>query len=784
MKVARLTSLVLLISMLLVGCVDPGYDYNIIFGDDVKLEDGQGLSDGTNPFGEKGLYEDPEVEIDGVREAEYDYPSGSGRHLVYSSETETTYVSIYKGERGIYFLFECEDDCLSALNVEDINLVTAQSDSVELYVDAYGTGGSQRGNNQHEFRVTASGRIYSYLTGFVARVFTYGTLNDHTDVDTGFNVEGYISYSVLGNGVDKNTPTSFAFARVTKTGNKGYVWHGNVDPQVPDNYLILNTDNKFYTLQNCPTSGTVSGRLLDVHGEPVGGAKVSAEGYKTVYTGSDGSYSLDISNCTGDVSVGFSKKGYLDNSVTIKKSELRTASGGMLTLGDSLFLAESEADYSTTLRGTLTERDGKTPIANATVSANGASTTTDENGKYTLPASLHGYTGEIAFSAGGHIPYTKKIGILDVAINGETDLGTSNLDEDAGDSIDFGSASSDTATARIVRGEDSFKLVLKTASVMDLLNSPGSNFEVFIDTKDSCTMHKRDSGDYLFVLQYADTGVLSSTCYGGGTVNTRDIVTSYGRINELYYVEADIPYSVIGVDKDEVFGLYFGIKCNYNWTGMYDTGGDYIPAEATINYYRLGADSKIFLGSCNSDPASALSFKDIGQIGSYTQSANTVKYDVSYARESDYVMLRFKLVDNGLAITDQRHSINIYFDMNCSADKTSCDSSCHHIVIYPGRPVSTYRDWDTNTGNYSTKKYYESDFEGGKWAYLWDDTIYVKLDTAIFGGSSENSVGFGVAMWNDGIGANSILSKDGHICSLDVPNRYFIVDSLGAISIK
>ena len=781
MKVLRLVSLILLLSMLLVSCGDP--TYNVVVDDDIKIEDGNELTDGTDPFGDKGLYEDPEVEIDGIREAEYDYPNGSGKYLVYSSETETTYVSIYKGERGIYFLFECEDDSLSALNVEDINLVTAQSDSIELYVDAYGAGGTKRGNNQHEFRVTASGRIYSYLTGFVARVFTYGTLNYHNDVDTGFNVEGYISYAVLGEGVDKNTPTSFAFARVTKTGNKGFVWHGKVDPQIPDNYLILNNDNKFYTLHDCPTSAVVEGRLLDAKGNPVVGAKVTAEGYKTVYTGSDGSYSLDIVNCTSDLSINFTKKDYLENNVTIEKAELRGARDGVLKLGDSLFLPEAEASYTTTLKGVVTERDGKTPIANALVEANGTSVRTDSNGAYSFEARLHGYTGKVNISADGHIPYTKNLGILDVAIGGVTDLATSNLDEDLGDSISFGHKNTDTAEARVVRGEDSFKIVLKSESVMNPSDMPGSNFEVFVDTKSSCIMHKRDSSDYLFVFQYADAGVVSATRYGGGSVDTRSIKTTYGRINELYYVEVDIPYSVVGVSKDEVFGLYFGIKCNYVWTGMYDHKGDYIPAEATINYYRLDANSNIFAGSCNELPAKDLTFKEIGQIGNFSSNPNTVKYDVSYARAEGYVMLKFELVDNGLTMTQQGHSLNIYFDMNANSNKTAKDASNYHLTIYPGRAVSVYSGWDTNTGKYSTKKYYESDTDK-TWAYLYGNTIYVKIDTAVFGGDSANNIGFAVGMWHDLVGANSILAMNGKYCSLDNPDGYFIVNTAGDISIK
>ncbi len=777
MKAIKLVSLILLISILLVGCSTT--EYNIIFGDDIKLEEGKELTDGTDPFAEKGLYEDPEVEIDGVRESEYDYPTGSGRHTVYTSETETTYISIYKGERGIYFLFECDDDCLSCLNVEDINLVTAQSDSVELYVDTYGAGGTQRENNQYEFRVTASGRIYSYLTGFVARVFTYGTLNDHNDTDQGFNVEGYISYSVLGDDVDKNTPTSFAFARVTKTGNMGFVWHGDVDPQVPNNYLILNGDNKFYTLESCPTSGVINGSLIDVHGDPVVGAKVAAEGYKTVYTDSEGNYSLDVTNCTSDIKVSFSKKEYIDNSVNVKKVDLRNAKNNTLDIGSSLFLAEAEADYATTIKGTITERDGTTPIANALVEVNGATTRTDSNGNYSLEAKLSGYNGKVTFSADNHLSYTKNLGILDVNINGTTALGSASLDESAGSSIDFGRASSDYATARLVRGEDSFKIVLKTESQMDIL--PGSNFEVFIDTKDSCPMNKRDATDYLFVFQYADEGVYSSTCYGGGSVNTRNIATKYGRLNELYYVEVDIPYSVIGVEKDETFGLYFGIKCNYVWTGMYDHGGDYIPAEATINYVRFDANSKLFDGSCNTEPATDLTFKQINRIGDYGEK-EAVKYDVSYARADGYVMLKFDLVE-GLAMTDQKHSINIYFDMSCDGDKSSRDPDCYHLVIYPSRAVSVYNGWDGAKGQESSTKYYESDSDA-VWAYLYGDTIYVKLDTAIFGGESNANIGFGLGMWNDVVGSNSILSMNGITCSFDNPTHYFVVDSDGNISIK
>lgn len=763
------------------GCADKA-KYNYILGNGIVVDNGKRPTEGADPFSNKGIYADPEVEIDGIRESQYDYPTGSGKHLVYSSETETTYVSLYKGKRGIYYLFECEDDCLSTLNVEDINLVTAQSDSVELYVDTYGSGGKTRGSNQFEFRVTASGRIYSYLTGFVARVFTYGTLNDHTDVDRGFNVEGYISYSVLGDDVDENTPTSFAFARVTKTGNKGYAWHGNFDPQIPDNYLTLGRDNKFYTQETCPVNGTISGKLTDANNQAVVGAKVSADGYKTVYTNKDGEYSLDITNCTGDVKVNFSKKDYLDNQIIVEKKDLRLAKNNTVDLGTSLFLAANAATYTTTIKGTVTERDGVTPIKNATISVSDYSAKTADDGSYTLDAELYGYSNLLTFGAENHLDYSRNLEVSDVNIGSTTDLSTINLDENYGSSIDFGRKASDTATARIVRGEDSFKVVLKTESVIDLNQVPGSNFEVFADTKESCSMNKRDDTDYLFVFQYADEGVLQATNYGGAAVNTRSIKTTYGKINELYYVEADIPYSVINVSKDEVFGLYFGIKVNYVWTGMYDAHGDYIQAEATVNYVRLDENSQLFTGSCNTQPATDLNFNAVGRIGEFS-GKTTQQYDVSYARRGGLVMLKFDLVDNGQTMTSLSHSINVYVDMNASASKTKKDAFNYHISIYPGRPISVYTGWDVAANKESSTKHYEIDSQN-TWAYIYKNSIYVKLDVSIFGGDETNAIGFAAGMWHDGAGENSILSYNGKTCDFEIPGKYFIVDAAGNMSIK
>ncbi len=773
-KVLKRFLWILPLALFLAGCSQTTTIYDLVFGEETVIKDGEKVKDDVDPFGNKGLYTDPELKLDGVRDEAYDYPTGSGRHLVYASETETTYVSIHKGEKAIYFLFECEDDSLSTLNVEDINLVTAQSDSVELYVDAYGTGGQKRGSNQYEFRVTASGRIYSYLTGFVANVFTYGTVNDHTDVDQGFNVEGYISYAVLGEDVNKNTPTSFAFARVTKTGNRGYKWNGEIDPQIPDNYLVLHKDNKFYKLNDCPLTGAIRGNLVDLAGNPVAGAKVSAKGIKTTYTNSKGEYALEFENASDDFEIEYSKSNYLTYSKRVSKADIRLALNNEFDLGNTIFLSLSEASYQTTISGKVTERDGKTPIANALVELNHATTKTDSNGNYTLFSDCNGYSNVISYSEAQHLTYQANLGIATVNVGGTTELSSVQLDEGFGDVIGFGNSIVGFATARVVRGEDAFKVVLKTEANMESSEAAASYFELFIDTKESNGMDMRNATDYLFCLGYREKGVVNITNYGGKSTNESGIKTTYGRINDLYYVEADIPYNKIGITKEEIFGLYFGIKNNYNWAGMYDQKGAYIQAEATINYVRLDKASKFFKGSCNTLPFEELNYTDLGIIGNLAASFETVGYTVSYAKAQDYVMLKLELLDNGVGMLDQGHSLNIYLDMNCSASKSNRDQNCYHISLYPGKPVSYYNGFDVKTNKESTTKKYELNAVE-TWTYLYDNTIYIKISNSIFTGEQGN-IGFAVGLYHDTLNKNSFLTVNNKPVDFNRPSTYFIVD--------
>lgn len=764
--------ILILIGLLFTSCSNQS-SYIYSYEEDApSINEGQRQTSGEDPFDNIGLYKDPELKIDGKIDEQYYYPTGSGRLDVYLGGNENTYVYLYKGERAIYFIFEAFDDDISTLNVEDTNICTAQSDSVELYVDTYGAGGKKRGNNTYEFRMTAGGRVYSYLTGFVSKVFLDGTNNNHKDVDKAFYVEGYISYDVLGNDVNKNTPTSFAFARVTKTGNKGYVWHGKVDPQIPNNYEILYTDNKMYTLDKCPLDVELSGNILSTDGKPIPNVIIS-NNENSVFSDANGYYSLSLGNVKDDINLIYRKNSYLTYKKLVTKHELRLNHKMVL---DQTLLSNQQETYKTTLKGKLLQRDNLTPISRGLVSINETSTYTDEQGNYSFIASCKGYENKIIYQANEFEEYNKTLNFEQIKINQITELDNVILDENKGSTLTFGDAKiTGNAISRIVRNDKSFKIVLKTEND---LTQEGTYFEVFIDTKSSAGFNKRDETDYRFDISY-DNGIFDYTNYGNKKISLTNSKTSSGRINELYYVEVDFAYSDLDITSQDIIGLYFGFKYEYVWSGMYNNG-KYIPAENPRNYYRLGLDSKIYRGSTNyiEDEANKVF---INQIGNYSNKLDALKYNVYYKKDNDGILLIFELLDNK-NLLDQAHSFNIYYDMNYSKTKNNCDSSCGRIYLYPGSPVSCRSTYKNNGEEDLASMVYEESIDED-WTSFYDNKVFVKLSYSMLGGNKNNTIGLAIGMYNDEAGKNDWLKYNNTEPNCDKPNTFIKISSAGEISI-
>lgn len=774
LRLIRLILVVLMVACIMTACSQKDVQYNFIDNDSLLTEGERDDATGGE-FDNIGIYTDPELEIDGVRDEEYDYPTGSGRHEVYIEGNEQTYVSIYKGESAIYFLFECKDEYLSALTVEDINISTAQSDSVELYLSTYGLGGKTMTSTDYEFRVSVASRVYSYLTGFVAKVFTYGTVNDGTDIDEGFNVEGYISYSVLGADVDKYTPTSFAFARVTKTGNTGFVWHGAVDPKVPDNYLTLHTDNKFYTLDECPVSATVSGTVKDLNNDPVALAKVVTSAGEVGFTDTNGNYRVKLEG-TDNFSLSFEKNGYLTYVHTLSKKEIIKEQDISY---NQVLLKEEESYYNTVFEGKITERDGVTPIAGATVTVNESSATTDSEGKYSFEATCFGYDNQVTFAADGHSPYTKTVEFAEIAVGQTTAIQSVALDENYGSTMGFGDSTVGFGQARVLRNEDnkSFKVLFKTAEPMD--GGAGSYFELFIDTKDSSAFEQRDGTDYRLDISYTD-GLVGFQNYGDLTLPRTGFSWTSGRINDLYFVEADIDYDFIGVEPDEIFGLYFAIKCNWNWAGMYDHNNKYIQAEYPRNYLRLDVDSTLFSASANAEPVPSDTVTYLNEIGNFPSVADAVKYGVSVYRDDKGVTIVLEQRDASFDMVIQAHSLNVYVDTDYDGSNR-LDEKCYHLSIYPGRAVAAYRQYNEN-GLEQNKYNYEENINA-RFEVRYKNKLYIHLSYEIFGGSQDSVIAFALGYWNDAAATNDYLIFNGQKPDFADPSTFIKVAPDGTVTI-
>lgn len=778
MKKRSLIANLILPFLFLVSCGNQTPTYEYVYEDNApEIQNGSRPIEDDDPFANKGLYTDPELKIDGVIDQEYLSPSGSGKLEVFLGGNENTYVYLYKGERAIYFIFEAEDDDISTLNLEDINLCTAQSDSVELYVDTYGAGGTKRGNNTYEFRMTASGRVYSYLTGFVSKVFLNGTNNNHKDVDKSFAVEGYISYTVLGEDVNKNTPTSFAFARVTKTGNRGYVWHGKVDPQIPNNYQILYKDNKMYPLEQCPVDGRLKGQVTDIKGNPIKDVAVKANNI-TTFTNKNGEYLIELTHQTKDFSLSFEKEDYLSYQKSINKQDLRLASNNELIINQT-FLKQSEKTYQTNVEGLVTSRDGKTPIENVTVSINNSSGKTNKDGIYSFLANCESYENSITFSKNDYISYQKELDFESININQTTSLDTIQLDESKGDTLSFGNNIVGFASARVVREATSFKIVLKTEQNMNPEDCPGSYFEVFIDTKNSACKDQRDSTDYRFDVECSSQGVINEHNYGSLPLNGSGIITKYGKINNLSFAEVDIDYSYLNISKNEVFGLYFGIKHSYDWAGMY-INNEYIAAENPRNYYRFGTNSQFFSGSSNYD-VSSTSWTNIDELGNYNSLSNSIKYQVSATRNENGVTIKLENTSD-IDFINQSHSLNLYYDMNYSSTKASPNSTCGHISLYPGKPVSNTKPY-LDSGREDTSKTLYEETSQLCWTIQYDKAIYIFLNYDLFGGNSTQTIAFALGCWNDSARDNDWLNYQNKQPDMSKPNTYIQIKPNGTLAI-
>ena len=135
--------------------------------------------------------------------------------------------------------------------------------------------------------------------------------------------------------------------------------------------------------------GAVSGRVTDAStGVPIASANVTANSISNL-TGSEGLYRIELA--PGAFNVTASAIGYVSNTIEVTVIVDETA---------TVNFALEPISVLGWINGTVTDADSTLPLAGASVTADGYSTTTDEFGHYALEVEPGNYT--VAVSAAGY----------------------------------------------------------------------------------------------------------------------------------------------------------------------------------------------------------------------------------------------------------------------------------------------------------------------------------------------------------------------------------------------
>lgn len=222
-------------------------------------------SDTHNPFSYAGNYENPELDIDG-KDDEEEWKSE------WASETYSiSYVSkadsnseaknkfqadfkLYRGEKELYVFARVTDPNLLAEGNDNGNNVSL-SDSVEIYLDTLNDRGESPQTDDYQINLgihnktrvlVGNGSGWSSWNGLVQyESLLNGTLNNESDIDTGYSIEMSIPYKQIG--INRESKIGIAFGLVDKYSSKttnskmwyGLTYKGNfANPQKPDTYFV------------------------------------------------------------------------------------------------------------------------------------------------------------------------------------------------------------------------------------------------------------------------------------------------------------------------------------------------------------------------------------------------------------------------------------------------------------------------------------------------------------------------------------------------------------------
>lgn len=572
---------------------------------------------GGDQFNYVGNYAAPELTIDGKGD-DAQWQSITQPLATFGHGNAAT-VKAYRGTDALFFLFEVSDNILMTEGNANDDSVT-RSDSIEFYLDTLADGGLKPQSDDYQINLgihgktrimQGSGSGWGNWNGLIDyEVSLNGTLNDGTEAtDTGYSVEVMIPYTQIN--IEKDDTIAVSFGQVDKfnvgaSSGTDWDWYGWTygylrEPQTPDNYVLLDKDNVLMDrdAQEKPDAD-MAGYVLDsLTQEAVAGATVSVtigEEVKTALTDEQGYFIFEKVSSDATYTVTVTKDGYVGNSATYTRAELRASDGGRV-LKDILIKNEANID-KTTVTGTVKNVVYGT-VDNATVRIDGTllETTANENGVFEIANVPVEEAKDITLvvSASGYGESKTTIERDALTVNGTTAVGDVNINLPYAETGGFGNKNANFA--------DSTMQISRTLTGVEFLLSGtrqlSGHIELYLDTKECASHRDKEYNAWLFNLN--DTGDITGTHYLGGEFTTVGLdYDLYYNTSSGYSARLFIPYSYLDITPLEVFGISLGqwSTSASDWDG-WGFAGQFVAPETPETFIRVSAINGLYRQSDN-----------------------------------------------------------------------------------------------------------------------------------------------------------------------------------------
>lgn len=593
-------------------------------GSDVYQDYSSDKQPGDGNFDYPGNYENPELTIDGRGDDKQ--WQGVEPFVTYGKSVggqNAVSVKLYRGESALFFLFEVQDKVLLTQGVTNDDAVT-RGDSIELYLDTLADGGRNPQSDDYQINLGIHGKTrimqgaggqWGSWNGLIDyEVALNGTLNDGGEAnDTGYSVEVMIPYTQIM--IERDDTLGIAFGQVDKVRpedapsgapNGPWNWYGwsykgaDVNPQVPNEYILLDKDNKLMSRdEQVKAPADVGGYIRDTDGAPVEGVTVTAQSgdvVKTATTNASGYYLIEDLDPELTYTITAEKDEYLTGISSVTRDELRAVDGGVVT--EDIVLVSTAGLQTTTLTGTV-KNVLKGAVGGATIAVRGTelSATANADGTFSLAGvPVLDKDIEIVVSTSGYAETVTTIASKDL-VAGSTSLGDVNCNLPASETGAFG-------VTNLLANNIGY--ITRTLDGVEFRFEGDRTFngwiELFIDTKESAGA--RDATDVMYQLK-AD-GTVGVVNYGGSFATT-GIVWQVERIDGAGYTAyLLIPYETLGIDELEPFGISLGQS---NGQGVWDgwgredmkgtNGSGFVAPEIPTDYIRVSADNHLYEAAHN-----------------------------------------------------------------------------------------------------------------------------------------------------------------------------------------